>query len=414
MSAFTDPIRLGPGLSAIANIVFYTIAAMLLLLIGTGCLAFVPFGPFGGPFAVMVILIATSVAVSRVRRARSRVVTGYVQMAIDNNVPLVQFLRAAADAERGATRKRLDKIATAIGEGQSLGAALAAHLPELDERDAHLLGRTTELGQTRSLLDWVTRHERDRIETNEQGSIIAVAYATVVVLGLGLILGAVNIFILPKYVYIFEDFDTTMPWITQAIVDLGPGISMVLAIVMVLVGLAVCGISLGNISTTRFGPIKIFQHIREGFVGMLPVFGSAVRSRAMAQSLMVLRAGLGSGLPLHEAAAYASRATSASRIAGKWQRFSERAAAGGTIPEACRAGAFGPMVTGMLTSAAYAETFDPTLTFLQRYYDLKFSRLLAVIEQLFLPCTVLALAVLVGTFVVAMFLPLVKLIEANF
>ena len=66
----------------------------------------------------------------------------------------------------------------------------------------------------------------------------------------------------------------------------------------------------------------------------------------------------------------------------------------------------------MISTGAAAGNLGEVMRFLARYYGGRFSRVATLVRGMVMPFVVIVLATMIGAFVVAMFLPLVDLIQS--
>jgi type II secretory pathway component PulF len=70
-----------------------------------------------------------------------------------------------------------------------------------------------------------------------------------------------------------------------------------------------------------------------------------------------------------------------------------------------------PLVCGMLATAAHTSELGQVLRFLGRYYEMRFSRAVAILHAAVVPLLALAMGVLVAWMELTVLMPLIALID---
>ncbi|MEX0745886.1 MAG: type II secretion system F family protein [Phycisphaeraceae bacterium] len=393
------------------------IAAGGLLLVGltiaTSVLG-IALGPiflYGGPVGSLMLLLVLAFTARRMRQRRATVIVAQLEQAVRLNLPLPPMLAAAASGESWLARTRLLRLRTEIEQGTPVGEAVAVATPELSSRAVSLIAAAEEVGQLPAALARLVSEQRRSRRAESGNGAFTSAYSIFMLVSLTLMLGLISAFILPNFVEIFEDFDVRLPWMTQWMIDWLPIIGVLLLPLSALLGLTAAGRATWSMFSTPSHVPPPWTPVTDVVVWMTPGAHALVRDRGLADAFHLAADALRAGVPLHEALAQAS----ALRVNGVLRRRLHRVAceveAGRELGDAARQAGLPALVVGML-GAAHGElvrTFD----FLARYYQHRFSRLAELARATAVPVVVLAAALAVGWVVLAMFLPLVALIDGT-
>ncbi|XAM00066.1 type II secretion system F family protein [Phycisphaeraceae bacterium D3-23] len=382
-----------------------------LLVIGFG----IVLGPFFSVlmlFALLMALVMLSAAVRRIKQERSATILGYLEVATRLNLPLPEFLDALWRGEGTAVGKRAAGMSHTLRMGGGLGEGLFLHVPELPAHRAAAVWRGEQAGRMREAVAYVVdATRRDHRETRSANTDAALQYAlTVMIIMLGL-MGLMSALIIPKYIEIFNDFETELPWLTRALFEQSSVFAPLLVLIasgalLVIVGWAVFGIFLS--------PEKVSGALRRIFEPVwwrVPVLSASGRYRALADACFLIEQAMRAGLPLPDAIELAAHPAGSVVLDARLRRFARGLRDGEPLPDAARAAKLPALVTGMLGTANAAQQPAETFAYLRRYYTHRVSPAEMLIRAAALPVMTLLAATGVALFVFALMLPLVALME---
>ena len=378
---------------------------------------------FGGGGAVMAAILLTSGLVAgargmkNVRQARGAAVLMYVHSAVRLNLPLATYLAAAATAEPLMTRARLRQVSARLEEGAGVSEALTRSVPEIDDRTLGRIRAGEASGQLGVALARAADEFRPQAWRPGQGSGSALVplYLVAMPVALFVLVTGLMIFVVPKYQEIFRDFRTQLPWATQVLIDVSRWVAedfgWLVFLPLPLLAFAYLGFNLMKIVRQRHFAAWP-REWTDALVWYTPLAGGVVRARNLADVCDVLADALTAGMPAPAALEHAAQLEVNGilrRRLGEWWRLVDT----GTPLGAAAASAGLPrMVSQMAAAADGTPGMADVFGFLGRYYRMRFSRGAVLLRSVVEPAVVLVMGTLVGTVVVALFLPLVKLINA--
>ncbi|MBI1372051.1 MAG: hypothetical protein GC159_04730 [Phycisphaera sp.] len=379
-----------------------------------GLLLFGPLTLVATPFVLMIIWDAATV----VRRSRRDAILGYLDQAVRLNHPLPDVLDVAAISEGGLTGRRLRELSLAIGYGESIGRALEKTVPEIDQHATQLIAtaeRTGQLGPTlRRLLD----HDRLVQGAGRQGVWFEWLYPVWL---LGCVLGllvTLAVFIMPKIELIFEDYGVAMPPVSQSLLDavsfaydsgVIPLTRAMLLLAWLIISLVATAGALMPMLPRRH---STFREMLGGVAWQLPGLRSLITARGLNDVCYSASLSVRSGVPLHRALVEATQLDLNPGLRRRVLNWADRIEAGEPIDDAARRAGLPALLVGMLGSAQRDHAVADVFAFLSRYYDGRFSRALMMLRGAFLPGATILLGLLVGWIVLALFTPIVTLIDA--
>ena len=392
----------------------------LMFILGLGSWLFLPgfIGAIFAPFVGGVLVYALYKTVMDARRRNGRIILGYLEMAVRLNLPLEAFMSAAAHSETGRRSQQLMQICQSLAAGVPVWASLV-DIADVPHDVVTRLEAAEPLGQLREALAR-TRAENQERTDDSAGTPDATffrLYPVMMFFAIWTLLTFILILVVPKFKEIFKDFRTTLPPLTQFIIGLSGWmddwwpVTMLIALGVLTVALLLVSVMLSRVFMPSFR-IPDFRRIGHWLAWRLPLLHALERDRGMAELCELLAAAQRGGVPLPEALQRAQRLPVNQGFALQIVSFHEKLLAGQGPAEAATAAQLPHLLTGMLSAAPDRAPEAGLFAFLGRYYRHRFSRAVLLLRGAAEPLMVLAFATIVGTTVVALFLPLVKLIQS--
>jgi type II secretory pathway component PulF len=371
------------------------IVALLIFSVGNPvvivfCLIFI------GVIFVLALILRTNRAV---RRRRAMVVLAYLEQAVRANLPLPRMLIAAQAGESGAIAARLRSLRRKLESGASITEALDHSLRELPRRSLGLIAAAERIGQLPQVLDRLIR-EDGRRDTNDmvESAFISV-YPLMMCAGIFIITSMIMIYVIPKFEQIFKDFRVDLPWITVLMMQFSRSAGIFLAPVIMLAMV-----------------IFVFSAIRNRFWPSREVSGNWIgrfsRHRDLADACGVVADSLGAGLGLDAAIRSAAELPVNTLLRWKLYRWAGGIEQGLSNADAARRARMPQLLIG-LSATADLSTADEVFHFLQRYYAARFSRFAALMRGAIVPLTVFFFAIIVAAIALALYLPMIQLINTT-
>jgi type IV pilus assembly protein PilC len=360
------------------------------------------------------------------RRRQGMAILGYLENAMRLNFPLDRYLLAAQESEHGAVRRLLTALRLTLSRGMPVGEALERAVPEVPSDAAGTIQAAEKIGQLQPTLSRLIAQESLDNDVAYDGT--TPFYRFYIPLMLFAIAGALvffSIFVAPKFRDIFKDFHANLPPATQWLFDVLGVLTnndfFLPIFFWTFVGIFVAVVARGLQRTfqrlrgvpgrTAFAPPLSLRPL----MWYVPLWRGWVSDRTMATVLEFLADALRSGLPLVQAVNASMQLGMPSPLRRKIGKWRNAMLAGSTPAEAARHAGLPQLLAGFLqtpskTSAAAAapEMFD----FLAAYYHERVRRLAIFLRAAAEPLAVLLLGILVCQVVLALFTPLVALMNA--
>lgn len=329
---------------------------------------------------------------------------GQLDVASRAQLPLGPALTALAEeAQSSAARRALRQLARRVEQGESLPEALASTPTRLSPALLLLAERGLQFGRFDSVLHWTVEQTRRSNELRRQ-LWFALAYPVfLLAIAVG-VASFVLFYIVPQFAKIFEDFGTELPSLTQAVVFVSRiGVNYwlpclgVLLVLLILV--TVVSIGWGHWLVTR------------RWSGSIPLIGPLFRMAALTEFCHLLAVFIEAQMPLATSVRVAAESSE-----DQWLRLTGEQLA--LDIERGIGAEMAALTCGLPSSLAHVlrETSSPTVMAdaLHGLGDIYAARTevnarltSTVIEPFAMIFTVVGL----GTIVIALFLPLFKLLN---
>lgn len=343
-------------------------------------------------------------------RVKPKVLTVFTrQLAtlVDAGLPLLRGLRVLEKQERNlALKEIIGKLGTSIEGGSTFSEGLAQH-PKVFNK---LYVNMVKAGELGGVLEVVLARLSEFMEKAQKikGKVIAAMFYPVAVMVVAVvILGILMVWVVPKFEEIFKDMLPGKPLhpFTRFVL----GISNVIKnhVIVTAGSLVVLAIAFVIWKRTKSGRF-IVDKVKLKMPVLGPVFSKVAISR-FARTLGTL---VSSGVPILQALTIVKE-TSGNVVVGEAvHAVHESVKEGETITAPLEASnVFPPMVISMVDVGEQTGALPEMLMKIADNYDEEVDNAVAAMTSLLEPIMIVFLAVIVGSIVIAMFLPLIGLIE---
>jgi type IV pilus assembly protein PilC len=340
----------------------------------------------------------------RVKPARLAIFTRQLTTLVEAGMPLLRSLRTLEEQEESQALKRvIGELALAIESGSSFGEAVAMH-PRVFNR---LYVNMVKAGEISGALEVTLRRLAEFMEKAQKikGKVkAAMFYPTAVLVVAAGILTLLMGYVLPRFQAVFEGLfeGRPLPAFTRFVMRL----SEVFQHRFLLVGAAVAalGVVLALAVRTSWGRWT-FDRLKLA----LPVFGPVFRKLAISRFSRTLGTLVSNGVPILQALNIVKE-TVGNVIVGKVVSIvHERVKEGDPIAPTLKAsGVFPAMVAGMVDVGEQTGALPEMLMKIADNYDDEVDNAVSAMTSLLEPIMIVFLAVVIGSIVIAVFLPLVQ------
>jgi type IV pilus assembly protein PilC len=322
-------------------------------------------------------------------------------------VPLVRALGLLAQQEKNRRfREEIEDLAETIRAGGSLSDGLKRHPQTFDSLYRNMVRAGEAGGALPETLDRLARF-MEKAERIKGKVAAALTYPlVVVVLALGIV-AALMVFVVPKFEQIFAELLKGQP--------LPPLTRLVIAVSSFVHGHAVLSVGLAIVLMTAFVMARRTEggrRIGDRLLIRLPVLGTLMLKTAIARITRTLGTLLASGVPILEALVIARETSGNAWVADVITAARDRVEAGESLARPLEAsGIFPGMVTGMVAVGEETGQLAGMLGRIADGHEEEVDNAVASLTSLIEPLMIVILAVVVGTLVLALFLPIVSIIQ---
>ena len=345
-------------------------------------------------------------------KVKSKVLTVFTrQLAtlVEAGLPLLRGLRVLQKQEKNVTLKNiLNDLATSIEGGSTFSEGLAQH-PKVFNR---LFVNMVKAGEIGGVLEVVLKRLSEFMEKAQKikGKVVAAMFYPVAVMFVAVvILGVLMVFVVPKFKEIFAGTlggGQSLPPFTAFVL----GISDIIKnhAIVTLGAIVVFVIALNLSIRTKVGR-KLFDR----FKLKMPVIGPVINKVAISRFTRTLGTLVSSGVPILQALTIVKETSGNVIIGNAVGAVHESVKEGETITAPLEASnVFPPMVISMVDVGEQTGALPEMLMKIADNYDEEVDNAVAAMTSLLEPIMIVFLAVIVGSIVIALFLPLIALMDS--
>lgn len=343
-------------------------------------------------------------------KVKGKVLTTFTrQLAtlVDAGLPLLRGMRVLEKQERNPTLKSIiGELALSVEGGSTFSEALAQH-PKVFNR---LYVNMVKAGELGGVLEVVLNRLSEFQEKAQKikGKVVAAMFYPVAVLIVAVAIMAVLIIVvIPKFKEVFAGLGEgrPLPAFTQLVLNISDTVrnNMIMTVIVV----AVFVISFMVFIKTKFG-----RHVWDKFLLKMPVLGPVVSKVAISRFTRTLGTLVSSGVPILQALTIVRETSGNVIIANAVTAVHESVKEGETITAPLEAsGVFPPMVISMVDVGEQTGALPEMMMKIADNFDDEVDNAVAAMTSLLEPIMIIFLAVIVGSIVIAMFLPLIDLMN---
>jgi len=324
---------------------------------------------------------------------------------VDAGLPLLRGLRVLEKQERDVVLKKiLGELATSIEGGSTFSEALAQHPKTFNK----LFVNMVKAGELGGVLEVVLKRLAEFSEKAQKikGKVKAAMFYPVAVMIVAVgIMTLLMVFVVPKFKEVFAGMNMKLPGFTLLVLGISElikdnilGTMGAMAAVVVVFMLAI---------RTKIGRLAW-----DKFQLKMPAIGPVITKVAIARFTRTLGTLVSSGVPILQALNIVKETAGNVVIANAVVKIHESVKEGETITAPLEgSGVFPPMVVSMVDVGEQTGAMPEMLLRISDNYDEEVDNSVAAMTSLLEPIMIVFLAVIVGSIVIAMFLPLIAMIS---
>jgi type IV pilus assembly protein PilC len=319
-------------------------------------------------------------------------------------IPLVQaFEIVGSGHEKPAMQKLILDIKADVEGGTSLHEALGKHPLHFDDLYVNLVEAGEQAGALESLLDKVATY-KEKTEALKKKIKKALFYPAAVLVVAVVVTVVLLLFVIPQFESLYKGFGADLPAFTQMVINLSRFLQHNGIYVAIVAGIA----------------IYVFFYFRKRSRAMrefldrvslkVPVIGPILNKAAIARYARTLSTMFSAGVPLVEALDSVAGATGNIVYEKAVRQMRDEVSTGQRLQRSMEnTGLFPNMVNQMIAVGEESGALDEMSGKVATFYEAEVDNAVDAMSSLLEPLIMVILGVVVGSLVIAMYLPIFKL-----
>ncbi|MEN9841767.1 MAG: hypothetical protein RL376_1567 [Verrucomicrobiota bacterium] len=333
--------------------------------------------------------------------------TRQLSTLVNAGMPILRSLETLARQERNLAFKAvLEQVAESIRSGGTFSDGLLQHPKVFDRLYVNMVKAGEAGGVLGTVLDRLAKF-MEKAEKIKGKVKAAMTYPVIIMMVAVLIVSALMVFVIPKFEEIFASLlkGASLPPLTQFVLLVSNFMKNNLFIT---IGLGVVGYyGFVAFSKTPKGR-RIIDYVQIN----VPAFGPLFLKASVGRFTRTFGTLLSSGVPILQALIITRDTSGNVHIAEALNAVHDRVKEGEGVGKPLEAtGIFPTMVTSMVEVGEETGALPDMLTRIADTYDDEVDNAVTSITSIIEPIMIVFMAVVVGTIVIALFLPLVKIIQ---
>jgi type IV pilus assembly protein PilC len=326
---------------------------------------------------------------------------------IDAGLPLLRGLNVLAKQERDSVLKStINKLADSVQEGSTFSEGLAQHPRLFNDLYVNMV-KAGELGGVLELVLTRLAEFQEKAQKVKNKVVAAMVYPIIVLFLAVAIMTFLLIFIVPKFETIFHDMlgDKPLPTITLFVIGVSDFMQRQWALLLGAIIVTIAGYKFA--ARTRAGRAML-----DRIKLRAPLFGDLIRKTSISRFSRTLGTLVTSGVPILQALDITRETAGNTVIARAIAQVHDSVKEGESMTQPLEAsGAFPPMVISMIDVGEETGQLPEMLLKIAEVYDDEVDNSVAGLTSLLEPIMIVLLALIVGTIVIALFMPLISIIS---
>lgn len=323
----------------------------------------------------------------------------------DAGLPVLRSLKILeGQMKPGALKNALIDVVDDVESGSTLSEAFGKHPKAFDRLYVNMI-KAGEAGGALEIILKRLAEFKEKAQSLARRIKGAMIYPCVVIGVAVIILSFIMIFIIPKFESIFADFKMKLPYITEVLIATSRWFVKywyVIPLFPVAIWLTLKLIRMNKSGAYMLDKIKL----------SLPVSGMLVEKTIVARTMRTLGTLISSGVPILEALAIVKETAMNEVFEEAFQKVYESIREGETIAAPLKESRLvDDMVVNMIDVGEETGDLDTMLNKVADVYDEEVDVLVESLISLLEPIMIVVLGFIVGTIVIALFMPLLGLLE---
>lgn len=325
---------------------------------------------------------------------------------IDAGLPIIQCMDILHAQQENATfKKMLKNIKEHVESGSTLADSLKKYPNQFDD----LFVNMVSAGEAGGILDTILRRlsaymeKAAKLKSQVKG---AMTYPVVTMIIAVAVVAVILVFVIPVFQEMFADMGGALPPITQLVVGMSEFVKS--KIHWIVIGVIIFIFAFKKYYKTEKG-----RKLVDATMLKLPVFGLLIRKVAVAKFTRTMGTMLSSGVAILEALDIVAKTSGNKTVEQAIYTVRSGIAEGRTMADPlAESGVFPAMVCQMISVGESTGALDAMLQKIADFYEEEVDQAVENLTSLIEPFMLVFLGVVIGTLVVAMYMPIFKMAGA--
>jgi type IV pilus assembly protein PilC len=324
---------------------------------------------------------------------------------MDAGLPIVRSLKILSQQMKPCALKGITgEVGDDVETGSSLSEAMAKHPRAFDKLYTNMIRAGEAGGVLDVILDRLSQY-LEKAQALKRKIVGAMIYPAVVVTIAVVVVLAIMTFIVPQFEKVFHDIGIVLPAPTQLLLAMSGFVKGYWWLIV----MAPPGIIFGLKSWAK---TKSGAYYVDRFKLVLPIIGTIFRKAIIARFCRTLGTLLQSGVPILEALNIVRGTVGNEIVANAIGKVHDSVKEGETIAEPLgAAGVFDDIVVNMIDVGEETGELDKMLVKIADQYDIEVDIAVGSLVHVMEPALIVGLGVTVGFIVVALFMPLLSILQ---
>jgi type IV pilus assembly protein PilC len=323
---------------------------------------------------------------------------------MSSGVPLMQSMQIIGEGHDNASMQEMVlAIKADVESGTSLAESLAKFPLHFDDLYVNLVNAGEQSGTLESLLDEIATYQ-EKTEALKSKIRKALVYPSAIIVVAFIVTAVLMIFVIPQFESLFRGFGADLPGLTKFVINVSEFFQNFWWLIF------------GSILGTIFGFIYLLKRSRklqqffDRFLLKIPVIGEVLRKGAIARFSRTFSTMFKAGVPMVEAMTSVAGATGNIVFSDATLAMRDDVATGTQLNKAMLDTELFPnMVVQMTAIGEESGSLDAMLAKVAEFYEREVEEAVDNMTALLEPIIMVFLGVVIGTLVIAMYLPIFKI-----
>src|SRR5262245_62113137 len=340
----------------------------------------------------------------RVKSQEMVVFTRQMSTMISAGMPLIEGLEILGEQTSNlGFRMVLDEVISDVRSGKDLSQAFSRHPRIFPKIYVNMIKAGEASGQLDTVLTRLAEYQEAAaaLKSEIKSAMTYPIVSLVMVLGITLFL---LVFIIPKFEDMFATMDIELPAVTKALI--ATSLFLKNNFIYWTLGSILAGVLVYLHTRTERGAKQ-----KDWLVLKLPIFGPLFSKVALSRFSRTFATLIQSGVPILGALEIVCETTGNKIVSGAIAEAAEHVRQGETLGEPLsKSGVFPPMVTRMISIGEKTGALESLLSKIADFYDQQVKSSVEALTSLIEPLMIGIMGFLVGGMVMAIFLPIFKMV----